>query len=325
MDERAEIWIARDPETNAESKAVSLRKLRKGVRIGRLQESTLVKRVDATEWVTLERLLADAEVMSRTPPPVQAITSARDVPAREPPRPAPRVAPLPAVVVSASVAPPPMGPSPEATDEITEVEEVERAAAAQDDATVPGKNRPPIAALDGASATGGQETGEETGQETGDAFGDATDPTSADSSADRLAFHRAPSLPADDETALTTQWFTQSLIPPEPDDDEPIFPERTLLDVNFEHVMTTRFVKLAYVLLIASLSLAILASIIRAGAAVVGGDTTQAATAVALVPVVVLGCAVVGAFGRMTLEVLLAVFRIADRLTALSKSVSRST
>lgn len=292
MDERAEIWIARDPETNAESKAVSLRKLRKGVRIGRLTPSVLVKRVDASDWVTLERLLADAEVLSKTPPPVQAASLARDVPARQPPRPTPRAAPLPAVVVSESVAPPAI-PAPERTDEITEVEEVQAAAAAV----------PPVAPVeapvDGAAAE------------------DAAP-------ADQGGFYPiAPPLPADEEAALTTQWFTQSIIPPEPDDDEPIFPNRSLLDVNFEHVLTTRFVKLAWVLLIASLSLAVLASLIRAGAAVLGGDSTQAATAIALVPVVVLACAVIGAFGRMMLEVLLAVFRIADRLTALSKSVAR--
>lgn len=286
MDERAEIWIARDPETNGESRAVSLRKLRKGVKIGRLAPSILVKRVDATEWVTIERLLADAEVMSKTPPPVQ-VSNARDVPAREPPRPAERTAELPPVVVSPSIVPPPVAPSPEATDEITEVEEIGQTAI------------PPDPAPYRATAL-------------------------ADASADRLAYHQVPPIaPADDEGALTTQWFTQSLIPPELDDDEPIFPNRSLLDVNFDHVMTTRFVKLAWVMLIASLSLAVLAAVIHAAATVLGGDAARAASAVALVPVVVLACAVVGAFGRMVLEVLLAVFRIADLLTAVSKNVAR--
>lgn len=285
MDERAEIWIACDPETNAESRAVSLRKLRKGVRIGRLMPSILVRRLDATEWVTLERLLADAEVMSKTPPPVQ-VQSARDVPAHEPPRPAARTPALPPVVVSPSVAPPPVAPSPETTDEITDVEEVVSAAMA------------PEAAPYGATPL-------------------------PDASADRLAYHEVPPVSPADESALTKQWFTQSLIPPELDDDEPIFPNRSLLDVNFEHVMTTRFVKLAWVLLIASLSLAVLAAVIHAAATVLGGDSARAASAVALVPVVVLACAVVGAFGRMVLEVLLAVFRIADLLNAVSKNVAR--
>ncbi len=257
MDEGLEIWIARDAETNAESRPVSLRKLRKGVRIGRLKTDTLVKRVDATEWVTLERLLTDAEVgLSKTPPPVQA----RAVSALAPPRPSPRAEPLPSVVVSPSVIPPPMSHAADTTGEITEVEEI---------------------------------------------------------------VAEAPAAPLGDEESLTTQWFTESLIPPEPDDDVPIFPNRSLLDLNFEHVMTTRFVPLTWVLLLASLSLAVLAALIRAIAAMAGGDSTQTVTAFAILPVVVLGAAVLGAFGRMVLEGLLAVFRIADRLTALSKSVAR--
>lgn len=269
MDEGLEIWIARDPESDAESRPVSLRKLRKGVRIGRLKTTTLVKRVDATEWVTLERLLADAQVLSKTPPPVHA----RDVPALAPPRPARRAEVLPSVVVSPSVIPPPMAPSADTTGEITEVEEVVA-------------ELPPVT----PSAPPAPE---------------------------------APAALGDEESALTTQWFTESVIPPEPDDDVPIFPNRSLLDLNFEHVMTTRFVRFTWVLLLASLALAVLASVIRAIAAMVGGDSTQGVTAVAILPVIVLGAVVVAAFGRMMLEVLLAVFRIADRLTALSKSVAR--
>ena len=302
MDDRAEIWIARDPDTNTESRAVSLRKLRKGVRIGRLKPSVLVRRVDATEWVSLERLIADADVLSKTSPPVGA---AREVGARPPPRPAPRPATLPPVMVSPST--PTVEARSETTDEITEVEEVERAAAAAPPAEDPTRE---MAAVTPAPSTAAADAA-------------VAEAEPAPSSADRGGFHRVPSAPSDEEAALTMQWFTESVIPPEPDDDEPIFPNRSLLDVNFEHVLTTRFVKLAWVLLIASLSLAVLASLIHAIAAVLGGDATQTATAVALVPVVVLACAVIGAFGRMMLEVLLAVFKIADRLTALSKSVSR--
>lgn len=271
MDERLEIWIACDPDTQEESKAVSLRKLRKGVRIGRLKTSTLVKRIDATEWVTLERLLADAEVvLSKTPPPVQAI-AVQAHPPIAPPRPAPKGEALPSIVVSPSAIPPPMSgegvrPKADSTGEITEVEEI-----------LPAPPALPVAEV----------------------------------------------APHDDDTALTTQWFTESVLPPEPDDDVPIFPTRSVLDLGFEQVMTTRFVRLTWVLLLASCGLAIIAAVIRAIASVATGDSTQAATAVAVLPVVVLGAAVVAAIGRMLLEVLLAVFRIADRLAALSKSVAR--
>jgi hypothetical protein len=263
MDERLEIWIARDPETNEESKAVSLRKLRKGVRIGRLKTETLVKRIDASEWVTLERLLADAEVvLSKTPPPVQAH------PPIAPPRPVPKGEPLPSIVVSPSAIPPPLRPKVDSTGEITEVEEISE---------VPAPAPLPVV-------------------------------------------EAAPSH--DEDTALTTQWFTESVLPPEPDDDVPIFPTRSLLDLGFEQVMTTRFVRLVWVLLLASCGLSVLAAVIRAIASIATSDSTQAATAVATLPVIVLGAVVVAAIGRMLLEVLLAVFRIADRLTALSKSLS---
>jgi hypothetical protein len=268
MDERLEIWIARDPDTNTESRAVSLRKLRKGMRIGRLLPTVLVKRVDATEWVTLERLLADAETISKTPPPVQV---AHSVPPRAPPRPAPKSEALPPVVVSPSAIPPPMVPAAETTGEITEVEEIVA-------------TEPPI---------------------------------------DPIAPSSPPAAALDDESALTTQWFTESVLPPEPDDDVPIFPTRSLLDLGFEHVMTTRFVRLTWVLLLVSMGLAVAAAVIRAFATLVSGDSAQAATAIALLPVVVVGAIVVAAIGRMLLEVLLAVFRIADQLTALSKSVAR--
>jgi hypothetical protein len=265
MDDRLEIWIARDPETDAESRAVSLRKLRKGVRIGRLKPETLVKRVDASEWVTLERLLTDADSLSKTPPPVQA----REVSAHAPPKALPKAEELSSIVVSESVNPPPVAPNADTTGEITEVEEIAPAP------VIP--SAPPTPTI--------------------------------------------TTLP-DEESALTTQWFTQSVIPPEPDDDVPIFPTQSLLDLSFENVLTTRFVRLTWALLLASLSLAIIATVIRAIAIIVVGSSAQVASALAIIPIVILGAAVIGAFGRMVLEVLLAVIRIADRLTALSKSVA---
>jgi hypothetical protein len=224
MDERAEIWIARDPETHAESKPVSLRKLRKGVRIGRLQTSMLVTRVGSTAWVTLERLLSDAATMTPTPPP-QAFASA----------PPPTPTPPPNVVISA-------------------------------DATAPR-------------------------------------PTSADASGEH-------------DQLLTAQWFAEP--PPEFDDDEPIFVSRSVLDLNFERVMSTKLVKLAYVLLIATLAVSVLASFVRVAAALAQGNGQQITTAIASVPVVVLACAVLGAFGRMLLEVLLAIFRISARMSQIA-------
>jgi hypothetical protein len=231
MDERAEIWIARDPDTNAESKPVSLRKLRKGVRIGRLQTTMLVKRADSTAWVTLERLLADAATMTPTP--------------------APAVAP-PSTPVEESVV----------------LETVE-----QDPRKMP--TMPPQARL----------------------------PTVADPSGEH-------------DAVLTAQWFNEPI--PEPDDDEPIFVSRSWLDLSFERVMTTKLVRLTWILLIATLAMAVFASFLRVAAALAAGNGQQIATAVAAVPVVVLGCAVVGAFGRMLLEVLLAIFRISDRMSRIA-------
>ncbi len=208
MDERAEIWVARDPDTNAESKPVSLRKIRKGVRIGRLKTTMLVTRVGSLEWVPLDRFLAEADVA--TPPP-------------------------PDVVVPAEL---------ELPD---------------------------------------------------DTLGIKVD--------DRL---------------LTARWFAEP--PPDPDDDEPIFVSQSALDLNFERVMTMKLVKLAYVMLIAALAAGVLASLVRVAAAIVGGSGQQIATSIALVPVVVLASAVAFAIGRMLLEVLLAVFRISDKLARIASS-----
>jgi hypothetical protein len=247
MDERAEIWIARDPETNAESRPVSLRKLRKGVQIARLKPTTLVTRIGANEWVTLERLLTDHALLAAraaTPPPPfteepQAKAIAEMTPA--PPRPT-------------SVAPPPVAP-------IVPI-------------AVAPKPPPPVP---------------------------------------------APRTSPDESASLTEQWFMEP--PPEPGDDEPIFtPQTSIFDVRFERVGSVKLVRLAYVLMLTALAGAVLVSVIRALVALASSDGTQAATAVALVPVVALACTVVGAIGRMILEVLLSLSRIADRLTALTRA-----
>jgi hypothetical protein len=235
MDERAEIWIARDPDTQAESKPVSLRKLRKGAQIGRLKPTFLVKRVDASEWITLERFLTDVAMLDDAPNVVVR---------SEPPPPdvvVPKAAPLPVI------------------------EDVSRRA----------KTMPPA-----ARALGG---------------------------------------PDDSQRSVTAQWFMEP--PPEPEDEEPFFPpQESLLDVRFERVMSFRLVRLTYVLMLATLAGGVLVSLVRAIAALTSGDRTQIATAIALVPVVVLACAMIGAFGRMALEVLLALFRIADTLSAIRKT-----
>ena len=231
MDERAEIWIARDPDTQAESKPVSLRKLRKGARIGRLKPTFLVKRVDASEWITLERFLAEvgeieSVVVAKSEPPPDVVV--------------PKPAPLPAI----------------------------------DDASRRAKTLPPASRALG---------------------------------------------PDDSQQSVTAQWFMEP--PPEPEDEEPFFPpQESLLDVRFERVMSFRLVRLTYVLMLAALAGGVLVSLVRAIAALTSGDRTQIATSIALVPVVVLACAMIGAFGRMALEVLLALFRIADTLSAIRKT-----
>jgi hypothetical protein len=239
MDERAEIWIARDPDTNAESNPVSLRKLRKGVRIGRLKTSMLVTRAGSTAWVTLERLLADAAAMTPTPPP-SGLSVPRPSSTPPPPAPTPALTPAPTPTPAPTLTPAPT-PTPM--------------------------------------------------------------PVTADASGEHDAL-------------LTAQWFNEPA--PEPDDDEPIFVSRSVLDLNFERVMTTKLVRLTWVLLIATLAMSVLASFLRVAAALAGGNGQQIATSIAAVPVVVLACAVLGAFGRMLLEVLLAVFRISDRMSRIT-------
>ena len=83
--------------------------------------------------------------------------------------------------------------------------------------------------------------------------------------------------------------------------------------------MTTKLVRLTWILLIATLAMAVFASFLRVAAALAAGNGQQIATAVAAVPVVVLGCAVAsGRSSRMLLEVLLAIFRISDRMSRIA-------
>jgi hypothetical protein len=256
MDDRAEIWIARDPETQVESKPVSLRKLRKGVRIGRLKPTFLVKRVDASEWITLERFLADAALLVEPDMTGEIEVIMPVAPAR--------VSDPPKVVVAKSEPPPA-------------------------DVVVP--KAPPLPVIEDPSRRA------------------KTVPPAA----------RALGGPDDSQQSVTAQWFMEP--PPEPEDEEPFFPpQESLLDVRFERVLSFRLVRLTYVLMLAALAGGVLVSLVRAIAALTSGDRTQIATAVALVPVVVLACAMIGAFGRMALEVLLALFRIADTLSAIRKT-----
>ena len=247
MDERAEIWIARDPETNAESRPVSLRKLRKGVQIARLKPTTLVTCIGADEWVTLERLLSDHALLAAraaTPPPPLTEETSTETPSES-------SDPTPPPPCSMSVPPPPVEPT--------------RAA--------PTPGPPPASSV----------------------------------------------VSPDESTSLTEQWFKEP--PPEPGDDEPIFaPKSSLFDLRFERVGSLRLVRLAYVLMLTTLAGAVLISVVRALVAFGAADSAQAATATALVPVVILACAAVGAVGRLMLEVLLSLSRIADRLSALSRA-----
>jgi hypothetical protein len=261
MDERAEIWIARDPETQAESKPVSLRKLRKGAQIGRLKPTVLVKRVDASEWITLERFLTDVAMLAAKTEIIEVEPDATGE--IEGPAP-PKKSEPPKVVVAKSEPPPP-------------------------DVVVP--KAAPLPVIDGQHSP----------------------------HAKTIPPAPRPLGPDDSQQSVTAQWFMEP--PPEPEDEEPFFPpQESLLDVRFERVMSFRLVRLAYVLMLATLAGAVLVSLVRAVAAFTSGDRTEIATSLALVPVVVLACAMVGAFGRMALEVLLALFRIADTLSAIRKT-----
>ncbi len=319
MDERAEIWIARDPDTNAQSKPVSLRKLRKGVQIGRLKPSTLVQRVGASEWVSLERLLADAETLSQTPgappartgtlrppavsavpPPPNAVASpAARVPRPETPAPADLSSDLPKVVVQRSERPPPPAVAPSAG-----APEAATPAAA---APAPAPRMP--------SGT------EEVAADAIEEISSMPLPEAAPASQEAWTPPPAPAGP--DDSSVTAQWFADSL-PPEPGDDEPIFLEKhSVLDLGFERVMATKLVKLTYVLMLGLLSVAVLASVVHVVATVATGDGAAVATALAMVPVVILASAIFAALVRMSLEVLLALFRIADGMTFVTAAMHR--
>jgi len=52
-----EVWVVRDEESSPPSRAVSLRKLRRGVKLGKLHLDYEVARVGTNEWVTLGEFL----------------------------------------------------------------------------------------------------------------------------------------------------------------------------------------------------------------------------------------------------------------------------
>jgi hypothetical protein len=55
-EESSEVWVVRDTESSIPSRAVSLRKLRRGVEIGKLQLDYEVARVGTDRWTTLAEL-----------------------------------------------------------------------------------------------------------------------------------------------------------------------------------------------------------------------------------------------------------------------------
>ena len=63
--DEAEIWVVRDEITSPPSRAVSLRKLRRGVKLGKLRLEYEVARVGTDRWMTLAELFD-----SRKPKPV---------------------------------------------------------------------------------------------------------------------------------------------------------------------------------------------------------------------------------------------------------------
>ncbi len=325
MDERAEIWIARDPDTNEESRPVSLRKLRKGMQIGRLKETTMVTRVGSTTWVPLERFLREAEAILTADPPQVAEGPPRAPTATSPEidvEPDPPVVAAPAMVrpipprPRSSRPPPPVMTSVKA-EPAKPLPPIEIAPTPPIDVvSIPVMPPPPVIDVVPVDL--------------------AATPSEPPPSV--IVTKSLPPPPvamtktvppmritADDSQSLTAHWFTQSM-PPEadPEDDEPFFPPKeSLLDLHFERVMSVRLVRLAYVLLMFTLAGVVLVSLVRVLAALAAGDGPQIATAIATVPVVILACAVVFTIGRMMLEVLLAVFKIADRLTALAKQRAR--
>lgn len=87
-DERTEIWVVRDTEASVPSRAVSLRKLRRGVEIGRLRLDYQVAHVGTDRWVTLAELfesrrssrtvvLTESSVVTSAPNRVSAEEAAR--------------------------------------------------------------------------------------------------------------------------------------------------------------------------------------------------------------------------------------------------------
>ena len=86
-EEASEVWVVRDTESSIPSRAVSLRKLRRGVEIGKLQLDYEVARVGTDRWTTLAELfesrkspsvvLTESSVVTSAPSRVSAEDAAR--------------------------------------------------------------------------------------------------------------------------------------------------------------------------------------------------------------------------------------------------------
>ena len=86
-EEASEVWVVRDTESSIPSRAVSLRKLRRGVEIGKLRLDYEVARVGTDRWTTLAELfesrkaptivLTESSVVTSAPSRVSAEHAAR--------------------------------------------------------------------------------------------------------------------------------------------------------------------------------------------------------------------------------------------------------
>lgn len=75
-DERNEVWVVRDTEAAAPSRAVSLRKLRRGVEIGRLRLDYQVAYVGSDRWTTLAELFESRRAATVVVTESSVVTSA---------------------------------------------------------------------------------------------------------------------------------------------------------------------------------------------------------------------------------------------------------
>ena len=75
-DDRNEVWVVRDAEEAAPSRAVSLRKLRRGVEIGRLRLDYQVAYVGSDRWTTLAELFESLRAATVVVTESSVVTSA---------------------------------------------------------------------------------------------------------------------------------------------------------------------------------------------------------------------------------------------------------